>query len=497
VGVASVLAPAVILIWMFRKYTVDDAFISFRYAEHWAGGSGPVYNLGERVEGYTNFAWVALLALANRLGLDVVVAAKVGGVLFALLTLALTFRLAARLHGGDGPLALLAPVLLATNGTFFRNAVNGLETVMFGGLALLAVSLLDDVVKGVRSAGLFMGAVLAALVLTRPDGILWVGALGVLALLPRAEGDAQESPVPLWKVALPWMICLVALGLHELWRIGFYGQPLPNTYYAKLGGQPHLDLLRSGGAQLYFFQSMVGGIAVLCACMVAVVVHSSRLVRALAVLIAIRIAFVLYTGGQAMEQHRFLAPCLPMIYLLLQAAASGVWHVAGKPRIRFAPAALVLAPLVGWNLFLGWISWREASVYASGLQNAHVALGQYLASHSPPDAVVAVGDAGAIPYYSGRKAIDLYGLNDATIARLPGRYGDKFDIDYLWSRRPDYIVIWSSVPISQYRYASGRSVHDNVIEASERFRRDYAFVGDVAFQAGSYHLLFRRKPDAR
>ena len=39
----------------------DDAFISFRYADHWARTGELVYNLGERVEGYTNFLWVALL----------------------------------------------------------------------------------------------------------------------------------------------------------------------------------------------------------------------------------------------------------------------------------------------------------------------------------------------------------------------------------------------------------------------------------------------------
>src|SRR4051794_37248022 len=46
-----------------RAFTIDDAYISFRYAENLASGHGLVYNLGERVEGYTNFLWVVLLAL--------------------------------------------------------------------------------------------------------------------------------------------------------------------------------------------------------------------------------------------------------------------------------------------------------------------------------------------------------------------------------------------------------------------------------------------------
>src|SRR5712691_3102100 len=54
----------------------DDAFISFRYAENLSAGNGLVFNPGERVEGYTSFLWVALLAIGNRIGFDTVVLAR-------------------------------------------------------------------------------------------------------------------------------------------------------------------------------------------------------------------------------------------------------------------------------------------------------------------------------------------------------------------------------------------------------------------------------------
>lgn len=47
---------------------IDDAYISLRYASHWATGNGLSFNLGERVEGYTNFLMVAFEAAAIRLG---------------------------------------------------------------------------------------------------------------------------------------------------------------------------------------------------------------------------------------------------------------------------------------------------------------------------------------------------------------------------------------------------------------------------------------------
>ncbi len=47
---------------LYHGNTIDDAYISFQYAKNWASGNGVVFNPGERVEGYTNFLWVALLA---------------------------------------------------------------------------------------------------------------------------------------------------------------------------------------------------------------------------------------------------------------------------------------------------------------------------------------------------------------------------------------------------------------------------------------------------
>ena len=50
-----------------RASLFDDAYISFRYARNFAEGNGLVWNLGERVEGYTNFLWTLGLGLGIRL----------------------------------------------------------------------------------------------------------------------------------------------------------------------------------------------------------------------------------------------------------------------------------------------------------------------------------------------------------------------------------------------------------------------------------------------
>lgn len=50
------------------NFTQDDAYISYRYVANYLNGHGLVYNIGERIEGFTNFGWTAFLLLVGVLG---------------------------------------------------------------------------------------------------------------------------------------------------------------------------------------------------------------------------------------------------------------------------------------------------------------------------------------------------------------------------------------------------------------------------------------------
>ena len=60
-ALAVALVPFALLVWRF-DFVCDDAYITFRYARNFAEGRGLVYNPGERIEGYTNFAWTVMVA---------------------------------------------------------------------------------------------------------------------------------------------------------------------------------------------------------------------------------------------------------------------------------------------------------------------------------------------------------------------------------------------------------------------------------------------------
>ncbi|HEV2105490.1 MAG TPA: hypothetical protein VGU27_07125, partial [Candidatus Eisenbacteria bacterium] len=122
--------------WRMRGFTVDDAYITLRYARHVAAGLGPVWNAGSRDEGYTSPLWMLLLVPPHLLHLDALAAAKAMGVAT---TLATAWVLARWRPGGAAPAdALAAAALWLALPATAVHAISGMETA----LAALFVTLL-------------------------------------------------------------------------------------------------------------------------------------------------------------------------------------------------------------------------------------------------------------------------------------------------------------------------------------------------------------------
>src|SRR5688572_12167490 len=75
------------------EHWLDDAYIFFRYAENWADGHGPVFNVGERVEGYSSILWTMILAAGAALSIEPEHLAPVMATGFGLLCIGLTCHL--------------------------------------------------------------------------------------------------------------------------------------------------------------------------------------------------------------------------------------------------------------------------------------------------------------------------------------------------------------------------------------------------------------------
>jgi hypothetical protein len=173
----------------------------------------------------------------------------------------------------------------------------------------------------------------------------------------------------------------------------------------------------------------------------------------LLLLVLAYLAYIAAVGGDWLPEARFVVPLIPLLALLAQA---GLAQLAERGRWGLALAAALLAlavfdqtrhTLATSAYDPSNLIWRENDTV---LRRREV--GRWLRANTPPDTLVAVEAAGALPYYSERPAIDILGLNDRHIASLEvatigqGKPGhEKVDIPYVLARRPA-IIPYFAVP---------------------------------------------------
>lgn len=439
--VVAVVAAYLVGLLAWPAWTVDDAYITLRYARNLVEHGALTWNLTDSppVEGYTGLIWTLLAAGAVWSGLPPLVLLDVAGVVSSLAVLGLAAALLVEL-GADARRRLLALGLLAL-APWYMHAGAGLETPLFAaavlGVALLAVR---------RSAWLPAAALLAALI--RPEGAALAVAVGVVDLLGRPRRWWWSGG---WWA---WLFC-GGLGLTYLaWRLSYYGELLPNTYYAKTGGVtswPHLAAFlascvllpvvvwwRSGPnlAQLRPWRGLVVALGLWC---VLLMINYGR-------------SELLMNYG-----HRFFMPLLPLVVVALAATWGPVrwsWYLAAHA----AQSAL--------NLYTFGV---YCYGYAAMDRTEHAPAAAYIAEHAPAGATLAViVDAGRVPFDSNLRTLDFGALTDHYLAR----HTDPADrVRYFFDERPEVVLL-----------ASG----DLGIVAAERFRA--ALLADPRWTA-EYHQV--------
>jgi len=438
------LAVAALLYGAVRTWprTVDDAYITFRYARNLTEGAGPVFNPGERVEGCSSPTWMFLSAAAIRAGLDPVPTAKVLGVAASLALLVAVFaglRRACVTPRG----AALATLLLGSSMVLQIWAAAGMETTTYA-LAFFAGLLLLSEQRPSRDTDLAASAAFALAALTRPEGLVfWIMGLAISAGRAGSWRDAIRS---VGAYALPG----VALASYFVWRVGYYGFPFPNTYYAKTGGGPELWQQGWYGFRLFALEP-AHALWIVAAALGVVAGLRSKATRMPTTLMAgatvLHLLWVISVGDDGLRVHRFQVPVLPTLAFLVGVAFRSGWAASPATRrlgIAGAIAASLAMPLSTWALHTRFLTGPDQGSLT--YQEGNERLGRFLARTRPADTRIAVAAAGAIPYFSGLPTIDMYGLNDLHIAHGPfpkerGGRLMKWNNDYVLAQHPDLIVI--------------------------------------------------------
>lgn len=435
-----------------NRFVQDDAFISFRYADNLVRGQGLVWEAGDKIEGYTNFLWTLLMTIPLASGHDPVLFSQLLGLLCFLGTLLCTYCLACRLLNSED-LALVVLALLGTNYTFSAYATGGLETQLQAFLVsaiLLLTYRIDEQENLSRSDLLLLSLSYSAALMTRLDSAIFVLISGVCLLwkLFRAAGPLSEKTRNLGVLALP---SLLIVGGWFLWKISYYGNILPNTFYAKADSGVVSSI--QGLKYLQLFLTSYGLVFLL----ILPILYRKRLRQAfhsrfalLAVMLAFWSLYLVKVGGDFME-FRFLVPVLPAFFLLL---TWFLFRVVDPPLVAMAALIWVVAgsylhsQTFSYDPLHGIESIQDLADHIESPDQDWDEIGRRLRSYFGDSSSVKIATtaAGAIPYYSGLPTLDMLGLNDPWIARHGLFLGDRpghqrtATFDYLRSQRANLII---------------------------------------------------------
>jgi hypothetical protein len=449
-------------------FPLDDAWIHQTYARNLARTGRLIYASDQVTLGSTSPLWTVLLSLGYVAHIPPAPWAYALGILSWLALAWVSVTLTRRLFPDEPIAAPLVGMACLAEWHLAWAALSGLEIALF---ALLSLLMIERFAAGARPV--WVGLIGGLLVWVRPEGMVLVGLLvGVVGIRCLCSWRRPGGPLGLCRT-----LSGVAVGFATLWlpylalNVLVSGQPFPGTFYAKQAEYRALlarpvwvrmwDVVRPSlvGAQVLLVPGFTWQIVSLLRRWIRTAHRSwpehedhrmpgpgSALTDLLPaawwfvhhMIYALRLP-VGYQHG------RYLMPTLPIL-LLYGMVGTMRWmrRSGGTPDrswVRVLRRALVLALccLFVAFLILGGRAFAE-DVCIIRCEMVDTAL--WLRDHTPPDALVAAHDIGAIGYWSERALIDLAGL--VTPEVIPFIRDEGRLLAYLVQQGADYVATFPS-----------------------------------------------------
>ena len=383
---------------------IDDVYISYAYAlallEH-----GALTWDGARVEGYSNFSWVLLLANARMLGLPITWATKLASFAGASALLYGVHRLAPRTVLGTALVAAVAlwPALNAWAGL-------GMETTCFAALLFMGWAAVS-----VGNWALAL-PILGCSVLTRPEGIVYFMGATALALV----STRGRLPRSAWAAVLG--ICA-----YEIARLSYFHGAVPTSVVAKLASpdDPLSGARQTAGELL--------GASPLALLAIASFRTEGRTLLLAAAPIALHATMLFVMNGDWMGSTRIQ---LPGIAAALGAIMTGAPRVALDRGGKIRWLALATLPMLAFEPARAQGFVARFPAVASAVQKPNFALRPPLIEdaefviHTVPDgASFETGDVGLPGLIPGVHLVDATGLVDPARARWLAGWSDSTAVD--------------------------------------------------------------------
>lgn len=369
---------------ILHPYIPDDAYISFRYAQNLSSGDGLTFNPGERVEGYSNFLWILACALMLKIGLGIKGCVALG-VMFGVLTLWQVWKLNER--------AVLYAALAVP---FAMYAVSGMETALF---SFLLVTIFVYFWKW--NWKLFTAAGIG-LALCRPEGLVILPLLCLLSLVMK-KGTIDKN------MAMAAGVFLGVMIVYHFWRVSYFGEWLPAPFVSKCLALPD----RWNTNFTMYFQKCNGRFAPFGYFYVGLAIMAVASAR-WKLLALVPLAGLYFSTPDWMPAMRYFVPFIPILMAMIDVKRWRPWLCG----------ALILAAMLGYH---DRVTMKDHMAKTMEMTN-------WIKASQRPGDVLAISDAGLVPYYTGMETID--------IAPKPLLRREVFDMDsLLFQQQPRWIVM--------------------------------------------------------
>lgn len=472
----ALLLSAILYLYLLNAYDnlfyQDDSFTAFRYVKNLLGGNGLTFNPGEFVEGYTNFLWVMLLAGFGFIGLDYVSLAQCLSILFGGLILVELYFISLNVLKNKRftfkIFALIPPLLTAFNGGFIYWSVSAMETTLF--IFLILAGTLSFMLRiEHKEADISTQVIFLFAALTRPEGFYYYVVIMLYDLFFSVSTKKNISPFGLKKV-YELSFFFVPFAIYLLWKLYYYGDILPNTFYAKTGFGVFyllrgLEYITNAFLSHYYFLLLPVPLVFL----VKKMSYHPRL-KLMYFLLAANIANVLFVGGDVLPLNRFVLISVAIAFVILTVFLSRIWERISKQKSAWAFLSLLLLSVFAiytYDIEINRVKeWRS---FELGLVQKMKEYARFLKEISEKEKripKVALSTIGALSFYSNAKVVDLIGLTDKYIAHNPkeepGIAGNisvlwkerRYNADYILSMKPDYIIFPAGLKPSAYPEAA-------------------------------------------
>lgn len=464
------------------NFTQDDAYISYRFVENFLNGDGLVFNIGERVEGFTNFGWVIYMIFLGKLSLNYILISKLTGYLFGLGIIGIIFLIASRLPEFKNKIILIlfSVYLTACSQSLAYWAVAGLETTAFAFFALLSLYLYF------QKSRLLPFPILIA-VLLRPEGAF----IAIILILIECI-TIRKFP----KYTLRSAIGALILGLPYIaFKLYYYGDILPNSFYAKTGFS--MAQLSNGFEYIARFMSHYGFYGIPLIFSLVMFRKLSKEFQAVIIFTFVYSVYIMLVGGDVLKVHRFFIPLIGLYALLAVFAVQFIFSKLNK-KIKQPAIILTAILLCGLTYYLPNKFVKDYNRLERHFIDKMSFMANRIKSQDDTNFSVALPTIGVFSYkLIGHHIIDMLGLTDSTIARhseepIEGMVTtwkeSKHNSAYILESEPNYILFSTGVKPS--------APAEKALMLYPRFLQSYNQIGwykkAMNAQRGSVQMVFKR-----